>query len=137
MTKERKEPIQVKPNTVLPNGAKLITPRKVKLPTWVEMEVDAEVERHGIIWYRVRGGMGFRNDCEDWVANFPVGMSVHDYQWRAPRWGSISVNSFDEAIDHAVRRALHSGEIKAKRLKKELAVLTEALDTLQEKRTNG
>jgi hypothetical protein len=97
------------PNTVLPKGARLIKPFEKKIGGWVEMEFDAEVERLGLTWYRVKGGMGERKngDREDWIADIPsCCISIHDYQWREPRWGSFGYESFDKAIAGRTKEAL-------------------------------
>jgi hypothetical protein len=66
----------------LPKGAKP-TKRTATIGNWVKMEFDARLPHRGIVWYRVSGGFGHRNDREDWVADIPYGcLSVSDYNWK-------------------------------------------------------
>lgn len=106
----------IAPNTVLPEGATRIPTVNKTLAGRVEMPFDARVERFGLTWYRVAGGMGEpRNDSrEDWCCDIPSGgMSVHDYQWREPRWGLDKFKSFDEAVIAEMKRSVRSRKDKA------------------------
>lgn len=124
----------IKLNTVLPKGGKLLKkPLKKKTGNWVEMIFDAEVLVEGIRWLRVQGGMGQgsplprnSNPREDWVADIPHGCaSVHDYQFREPRWGFHEYNSFEEACREQLKNTIArvegdaaEAEAKAHSLKK-------------------
>lgn len=105
----------IAPNTQLPKGAKLLKkPLTHSIGGWSEMELDAVVERQGIKWFRVKGGMGDGGDREDWIANIPSGcLSVHDYQWREPRWGFEKFNSFNEAVTAQIKRGIDFAKKKA------------------------
>lgn len=90
--------MDTKPNTVLPDGGKLIPVLRKKVGNWVEMEFDAEVMRFGQRWLRVKDGMGGRNDREDWIMDIPgQGVSIHDYHWNGEDFGA-NHGSFDNAI---------------------------------------
>lgn len=90
--------MKTKPNTVLPEGGRLITPAKLRLGRWVEMKYDATVKRAGVDWFRVKNGMGDRGDREDWCADIPgVSVAVHDYHWNGEDFGP-SYGSFDAAV---------------------------------------
>ena len=125
----------IKPNTVLPKGAKLVPVFKKSIGGWVEMEYNATVERLGLKWHRVKDGMGQRGDSEEWICDLPSGcINVHAYSWRAPRWGFERYNSFDEAvvgetqkgIDNANRRAAEY-RLKADKAGETVRLLTKAL----------
>jgi hypothetical protein len=98
----------IKPNTVLPKGAKLLNkPVRKQTGNWVSMVFDAKLVRKGITWLRVKDGMSGNNDREDWVADIPkICASAHDYEWREPRFGAYKYNSFKEALDGAVALAI-------------------------------
>ncbi len=127
------------PNSVLPKGAKKIVTLKREVGGWAEMEFDAICERHGLKWLRVKNGMGGRADSEDWVCDLPSAcLSVHDYQWREPRWGFDKFDSFDEAVLAEMRsgakQAKHSASElreKANRADETVRLLTAALSSLQ------
>jgi len=106
----------IAPNSVLPKGAKLIKPPIEKeVGGWVLQEFDARVERLGLTWLRVKGGMG---GSEDWIADIPSGcVSIHDYEWREPRWGSARYESFDEACAGRIARAIEHQKHKAAELR--------------------
>jgi hypothetical protein len=125
----------IAPNTVLPKGARLfLKPIHAKIGGWNEMEFDASVERLGLTWYRVKGGMGRNqagnatNDREDWVADIPVmALSVHDYQWREPRWGFHRYKSFDEAIAEQTKEGLESATRRLIKLEEEAESVTKTI----------
>lgn len=81
------------------------------------MEYDAAYSYRGIRWLRVKDGMNGAGDREDWVAELPTGTaSVHDYQWREPRGGSVKAETFHDAMDIELRRMLEYHLKKAKQL---------------------
>lgn len=121
-----------KPNTVLPKGAKAITPPvKMKLDAWTEQEVDATVQRHGLTWYRVKGGMGGRGDREDWVADVPaVCISVHDYHYNGEDFGP-NHGSFDNACLQEARKSLEHAKEEREENMVELKAINKALAILE------
>lgn len=109
----------IKANTVLPKGGNPLKPFRKQVGGWNELEFDAEVYVAGIRWLRVKGGMGERGDREDWVADVPCTASVHDYQWREPRWGFTSYETFEQACQTELKSSLErlrdsSAELESK-----------------------
>lgn len=98
----------------LPPGATLIDPPiQVKPATWIEQTVDASIVKNGVTWYRVKGGFGNRGNREDWIADLPVSVSVHDYHWNGEDFGP-SYETFDNACVEELKRALeHTKFLKA------------------------
>lgn len=116
--------MSIEPNTVLPKGARHITPVKKEIGGYVKLPYDAKVTLNGVTWYRVQGGFSGHGDREDWVADIPlVNLSVHDYEWREPRWGFVSVNSFEEATEVALKGAPVTVRHRQKELRAKLALL--------------
>lgn len=106
--------------------------RTKKIGGWNEMEYDKTIVRKGITWYRVKDGMGGQGDREDWVASVPeLCISVHDYQWREPRWGIISYPSFKAALDGEILRGIESGKSRLEKKKAEIERLTTAVAMLE------
>lgn len=107
-------------NSVLPSGAKEIVTIRKKIGGWVEMEYDAECERYGLTWLRVKGGFNSHGGREDWVCDLPTGLlSVSDSSWREPRFGFDNFSSFDEAVAGEIRRSLSYAESKTKEKERE------------------
>lgn len=90
----------------LPKGGKLLAKLiKKQIAGWVEMAFDAKVICHGVVWLRVKDGMGGRRDREDWVADLNASnISVHDYEFRAPYWGLWKFSSFEAACRDGLER---------------------------------
>jgi hypothetical protein len=124
---------QIKANTVLPTGGKLL--RRVldcKIGGWVQMKFDAKVERFGLTWYRVKDGMGRNGDREDWVLDIPTqAVSIHDYQWREPRWGFEKYNSFDEAALAQMVKGLDQAESRAAEFRRDAALVDASVAILK------
>ena len=122
-----------KPNTKLPKGARLLPqPVRKKVAGWTEMEYDAEVERLGLTWLRVRGGMGGREDREDWVAKTPaLCISVHDYHWNGDDFGP-DYGTFDNAIIEQVKRSRVIAAADLKKLRDNIRDLEKTITTLDE-----
>lgn len=123
---------RLKPNTILPSGAKVIPARKRNVGSWLPQVVDAEVERSGVTWYRVKGGLGGRGDREDWVASLPgLAVAVSDYHWNGEDFGP-SYGSFDNAIRQELDLALEYAREQVRKAKLNLLAL-EASEKLLEK----
>lgn len=123
--------MKTKPNSTLPNGGELIPVTRVKTGTWREMAVDARVERNGICWYRVKGGMGERGDREDWIAAVPgIGISVHDYHYNGEDFGP-NHGTFDNAcLQEALKQLEYAKQTRAEK-KAELANLESGISLLE------
>lgn len=114
----------------LQDGARLISVRKTT-GTWVEMEYDARGEYFGIIWLRVKDGMGGRGDREDWVADIPgVSIAVHDYHWNGEEFGS-NHGSFLGAIKAETQRALDYANRKLAELQQKTANMSGGIALIQ------
>lgn len=124
----------IKPNTVLPKGGKLLNPiRTASIAGWSEMQYDAKVKCAGLTWLRVKGGMGGDNSGEEWVADIPSGcLSVHDYSWRAPRWGFDKWNSFEEAATESIKRHVAYARQSAKELRDKADTAERTANVLEE-----
>lgn len=122
---------RVKPNTVLPKGAILITPITFQIGQWVKIEYDAKLTRKNINWYRVRGGMSERNDREDWVADIPgYCVSVHDYHWNGHPFGE-NHGTFSNALKQELKRVLQYGPKDIKEKEQEILVLKCGLEKVR------
>lgn len=74
-------------------------PVTIKIGGWVQMDYDAKMRVNGIEWIRVKDGLSGKGDREDWIANIPSGcVSIHDYQYREPRWGFEQYRSMKAAM---------------------------------------
>lgn len=98
--------------------------------SWVKMTFDAKVERCGIVWFRVKDGLGKRGDREDWVANIPhICVSVHDYQWNGDEFGA-NHGSFDNACIQELKSSLAGAIFRLKEQERGIANLRSAIQKL-------
>lgn len=108
------------PNVKLPVGAKVIAPIRRKIGGYNELVYDAVLERHGIQWYRIKGGWGQvetsyagtpnNHPNEAWVADIKgISLSLSDYEWNdlkffAPKWGTFE-DGLRGKLDHGFEDA--------------------------------
>lgn len=92
-----------------------------KVGGWVEMDFDRCLTRNGVRWLRVKDGMGGNGSREDWVADLPLTVSVHDYQWKPPYFGFDRYRSMGHAMDAQLQRGIDRLEERAVELENKLA----------------
>lgn len=114
-----------------PTGITIIKPIKKKIASWIPQTFDASAERCGIVWLRVKDGMSGRGDREDWVADVPYPVSVHDYHWNGDSFGK-SYGSFDNACFQELKIALLHARAERIRTEQTLAELKSAVFILEE-----
>lgn len=103
-----------------------------KIGHWVEMTYDRMLTHKGITWLGVKGGMGSQRGREDWVADIPeTCISVHDYHWKGPYFGSIRYSSFHTALDGQILDGLENCKQSLRELQEKTNRLILTIDALQ------
>jgi len=96
----------------LPEGAYLLSSLKtLSLGSFTPQIVDAAIEKYGVTWYRVKGGFGGRNDREDWIADLPISVSIHDYHWNGEDFGP-DYGSFENAMYEELKKGLELAHLE-------------------------
>lgn len=118
----------------LPPGVTTIKPAKRSIGGFIPMVYDAKVECCGIMWYRIRDGMGAptrtEKDASDWVADLPRScLAIHRYNWTKQNFGT-NYGSFEKACAALILRHHGRAEQEIEKLTRKLAEYFEERDLI-------
>lgn len=112
-------------------------PTEKHIGNWQPQVFDAQLEYHGITFYRVHRGFGGKGDREDWLADLPcTSCSVTHYHRTGfardgDGWGWDGLQTFEEAVDSELGLSYEGHGKRIPELARKLADVTEAHSRLR------